>query len=93
MKRSGMPLDTFELAHTIETRFCVNRMVTKTDPKRLGGGRDYDRKIVGCSPLGLHHCPTTTPSLGDEPKDGAFQTGNAPYGAKRITKTGLRPTA
>jgi hypothetical protein len=38
----------------METRFCVTKKVTKTDPKRLGGGGDK-RGIVGCSPLGLHH--------------------------------------
>jgi hypothetical protein len=29
----------------------------------------------------MRHCPITNQSLGDKPKDGAFQAGNAPYRA------------
>jgi hypothetical protein len=37
LEPAGRPLTRLGWQKTIETRFCVNRMVTKTDPKRLGG--------------------------------------------------------
>jgi hypothetical protein len=70
----------------IETRFCVTKKVTKTGPKHLGGGGDK-RRIVGCIHLRMHHCSTTKLSVGDKPKDGAFQAGTGPYGEKGIAKT------
>jgi hypothetical protein len=36
--KAERPLIRLNEHNTIETRFCVNSMVTKTDPKRLGGG-------------------------------------------------------
>jgi hypothetical protein len=32
----------------------------------------------------MHHCPITNQSLGDKPKDGAFQAGNATCGAEGV---------
>jgi hypothetical protein len=64
----------------------VTIKVTKADPKRLGGVGEK-RGIVGCIHLRMHHCSTTTPSLDDKPKDGAFQAGTASYSATRIDKT------
>jgi hypothetical protein len=61
------PLTSLKEQTTIETRFCVTKKVTKTDPRRLGGG-GRTHGIVGCIHLRMHHFRPQTIAWARSPK-------------------------